>query len=1175
MKAQFMSIAVLVIFILMLAEVILLITLQVGYDKLQQSNSFTSTSNNYASLITRNANDFGKASLSSALNTLFKYEYNSTMRKGNFISSFSVYMASLMVNGTLPNVIPGSATANTIKSYMGNAMFLTYNSNLAASLGIAVTNINVTQTKPVITQFGPYTLSATYTETVRINNSGTYLTYKVPVNATIPLNNTPDLFYAQQGILRYIRFSNMSNLSSVTGNAYATNGSYSFAYGTLYKLAAGASSCPSTASNSIILFTVNAMKLNKCENNFGGLITYGGANMITETPTVPYLFYNPSSNALNSFQNGQGVLLYGPSLATYNIDNLRSNISNGYYFASPYAPSYSDRVSSVFVNQSSNGMFNFMGYNKQVSSFNSMNSNIIIPHSVGIDSSSQYTISSWVRTTNTIGMIFSAWSGSTGSYQLYLAGTGGKPGSVCVWAGGSGAYCTNTIVNDGSWHNIAAVFQSSYRGVYVDGRLVGASTLGNNISNSGNNQVGAQCSGSGCTLYAPMQIANMQVYNASLNSSQMQNIYQRGIEGLPVSNSIAGWWPLNGNANDYSGYNSSGVATNVIYTGLTNYNRDSALVRTVPGSLSPLPGVGACTSTKACLGYNVSRLYLGSSPLLIGNGQQTAAGFNRQSSYISVGNMPQIGSTTAWTVSFWMDSAVVASNDNPLDANFAPDGNNAGPRFEETAPSTLNAVVGTSPNSYTYNTISSSLLPNTWYHIVLVRNGDNLIGYFDGVQVFNYPNTLWPSGFANLMIGRGFSTSRWFNGSISNVQIYGTALSAGQTNMLYNRGIFGLPLTNTKLVGWWPLNGNANDYSGNGYNGTAYQIAWQKASTLTNSSGTRVPLPSGGLVSGSTTEWQALGLGSSYSVPSIYCIGGYNSIAAKDFNASYGAQLLSNVGTGVWRPVTPYPINVYDHACTSYNNEIYCVTGYNSGFITNTYYAPVSSTGIGAWTAGSAYPLAAEHPTCVAYNGYIYCVGGDTATGIINQIYYAPISSTGIGTWTSTTNSYPISITISQCMTANGYIYCVAGETTGGSMTSLTYYAPISSTGVGTWASTTAYPSSVGYHGCVNYNNYIYCVGGDTTGSASNGVSSTYYAPISATGIGAWNAGMSYPFTVWGHRCSTSNGYLYCVGGYASSTQDSAAVYYAPLSTTGIGPWNYSTSYPKNVETTSCSLTAT
>jgi len=57
------------------------------------------------------------------------------------------------------------------------------------------------------------------------------------------------------------------------------------------------------------------------------------------------------------------------------------------------------------------------------------------------------------------------------------------------------------------------------------------------------------------------------------------------------------------------------------------------------------------------------------------------------------------------------------------------------------------------------------------------------------------------------------------NGSIANVQIYNTSLSANEIQALYLEGIGGAPIRLQNLVGWWPLNGDANDYSGNGNNG--------------------------------------------------------------------------------------------------------------------------------------------------------------------------------------------------------------------------------------------------------------------------------------------------------------------------------------------------------------------
>ncbi|MGC8622958.1 MAG: hypothetical protein ACP5UC_03285, partial [Candidatus Micrarchaeia archaeon] len=58
-----------------------------------------------------------------------------------------------------------------------------------------------------------------------------------------------------------------------------------------------------------------------------------------------------------------------------------------------------------------------------------------------------------------------------------------------------------------------------------------------------------------------------------------------------------------------------------------------------------------------------------------------------------------------------------------------------------------------------------------------------------------------------------------FAGSIANMQIYNTSLSANEIQALYQEGIGGAPINLQNLVAWYPLNGNANDYSGNGNNG--------------------------------------------------------------------------------------------------------------------------------------------------------------------------------------------------------------------------------------------------------------------------------------------------------------------------------------------------------------------
>ena len=74
---------------------------------------------------------------------------------------------------------------------------------------------------------------------------------------------------------------------------------------------------------------------------------------------------------------------------------------------------------------------------------------------------------------------------------------------------------------------------------------------------------------------------------------------------------------------------------------------------------------------------------------------------------------------------------------------------------------------------------------------------------------------------ASLRIGRYPDPYYYvFNGLIANTQVYNTALSDQEIQYLYQQGLGGGPVRLQNLVAWWPLNGDAKDYSGNNNHGT-------------------------------------------------------------------------------------------------------------------------------------------------------------------------------------------------------------------------------------------------------------------------------------------------------------------------------------------------------------------
>ncbi|MEM3460139.1 MAG: LamG-like jellyroll fold domain-containing protein, partial [Candidatus Micrarchaeaceae archaeon] len=101
--------------------------------------------------------------------------------------------------------------------------------------------------------------------------------------------------------------------------------------------------------------------------------------------------------------------------------------------------------------------------------------------------------------------------------------------------------------------------------------------------------------------------------------------------------------------------------------------------------------------------------------------------------------------------------------------------------------------------------------------------------YVDGT---NYPGptesgVLTTGSSGPLRIGPAISTQNdALNGTMANVQLYNTSLSQAEITALYQEGIGGAPIDLQNLVGWWPLNGNANDYSGNGNNGVPSNVTF-------------------------------------------------------------------------------------------------------------------------------------------------------------------------------------------------------------------------------------------------------------------------------------------------------------------------------------------------------------
>ncbi len=132
------------------------------------------------------------------------------------------------------------------------------------------------------------------------------------------------------------------------------------------------------------------------------------------------------------------------------------------------------------------------------------------------------------------------------------------------------------------------------------------------------------------------------------------------------------------------------------------------------------------------------------------------------------------------------------------------------------------------------NTITFNSMLNNWSFACFTYDYPDQKAYYylNGVQ---YPASITTvygpasSGTGSLIIGAGENTSDnlkpgYSKVSVADLQIYNSILSQNQVKALYEQGITASPIQSSGLVGWWPLGGDTNDYSGNGNVGFPFNV---------------------------------------------------------------------------------------------------------------------------------------------------------------------------------------------------------------------------------------------------------------------------------------------------------------------------------------------------------------
>jgi hypothetical protein len=189
-----------------------------------------------------------------------------------------------------------------------------------------------------------------------------------------------------------------------------------------------------------------------------------------------------------------------------------------------------------------------------------------------------------------------------------------------------------------------------------------------------------------------------------------------------------------------------------------------------------------------------------------------AAHFNGSDAYISVPNSPtlQIGENRM-TIALWFDCEATPQ----IPAPFIGKNNTANEPAQYTLqlnPLTeIHFGITDTSNNMQWGHKEYPFQYDKWYFLAATWDGDTVRIYVDGALMSSSPlKTPMKKDNHPVEIGRDTGgLTDWYQGKLDEVRIYNRALTSAEVNALYSDG----------LVAYYPLNGNANDASGNGNNG--------------------------------------------------------------------------------------------------------------------------------------------------------------------------------------------------------------------------------------------------------------------------------------------------------------------------------------------------------------------
>ena len=515
------------------------------------------------------------------------------------------------------------------------------------------------------------------------------------------------------------------------------------------------------------------------------------------------------------------------------------------------------------VNFNTEGKFGFAGAFNGSSSYIDLGQRIL---------GGTHSASAWVKTSTTGTrqvIIGNAYDGSTFGLSFFINASDNK--LYLQWSySNSWINVVDPIanrVNDGNWHHVAYFISAGSQKIYVDGSEVASGTISSTAQNNTTAPtiIGKNWNASG---YFDGKIDQIRIYDSAISAADVSTLYKEvecspaAINALDQFNTVL----YTGNRPSTQSITGVGFKPDLVWI----KDRDSGvypnvLTDSVRGNTKYLQSDSSqaeLTTTTGITSFDSNGFSLGANGYFNGgasgaNDEMVAwnwkaplanlsASFNGSSSQIEVSTTsttPVDFSSKNYSLSLWVNTTstttgILLSKYGDTDAARAF-------TLQLRADGTIQMYergTGTFEATDTTTTINDG----NWHHIVVVRSSTSTIIYIDNSPTTNN-NTFTSNngGTEPFRIGRdNIGSPDYFNGSIDQVRMYDSALSASEVTTLYaepaaSNNTLNYPV-GAGCIAAYPLQTDAVDLSGN-YSGASSNVTFGQPGYLTGDTNGTIP----------------------------------------------------------------------------------------------------------------------------------------------------------------------------------------------------------------------------------------------------------------------------------------------------------------------------------------------